>query len=83
MTDNDDGFSDCQLMSSDDCSNDDNIDEMGDLEDDSDVREIHAPEVPRKQKFVNIDEITSFDNFDSLPPQEQNFFHYSDGKSTL
>ena len=39
--------------------------------------------VPRKQKFVNIDEITALDNFDSLPPQEQNVFHYSDAKGTF
>ena len=72
-----------ELMSSYDGSNDDNKEEFGDLENDSDVREIHAPELPRKQKFVNIDEITALDNFDTLPPQEQNFFHYSDAKGTF
>ena len=74
---------DCELMSSDNGSNDDNTEKIGDLENDSDVREIHAPEVLRKQKFVNIGEITALDSFDSLPPQEQNVFHYSDAESTF
>ena len=36
-----------------------------------------------KKKFVNINEITALDNFDSLPPQEQDVFHYSDAKDTF
>ena len=71
------------MTSSDDGSNDDNTEEIGDLENDSDVREIRAPEVPRKKKFVNINEITALDNFDSLPPQEQDVFHYSDANDTF
>ena len=57
-------------MSSDDGSNDDNTEEIRGLENDSDVRKIHAPEVPREQNFINIDQIRPLDNFDSLPPQE-------------
>ena len=83
LSDSEDEVSDCELISSEDGSNDDNTEEIGDLENDSDVREIHAPEVPWKQKFVNIDEITALDNFDSLPPQEQNFFLYFDAKGTF
>ena len=63
-------------MSSDDGSNGDNTEEIVKLENDSNVRESHAPEVPRKQKFANIDEITVLDNFDSLPSQEHNASHY-------
>ena len=48
------------MMSLDDGSNDDNTEEIGDLENDSDAREIHAPEVHKKLKFVVIDEITAF-----------------------
>ena len=70
-------------MSSDDSSNDDNTEEIGDLENDSDVREFYAPRVPRKQKFVNIDETTALDNFDSLPSQGQNVFQYSYAKGTF
>lgn len=70
-------------MSSDDSSNDDNTEEIGNFEDDSDVREIHVHELPRKQNIVNIDDITALDNFDSLPPQEQDVFHYSDAKDTF
>ena len=47
------------------------------------VHEINAPEVTRKQKFLNIDEIMLLHNFDSLPPQEQNVFHYSDERGTF
>ena len=49
----------------------------------SDVRENHAPEVHRKQKWVNVEEITVLDNSDSLPSQEQNVLHYSDTKDTF
>ena len=70
-------------MSSDGSSNDDNTEEIGNFEDDSDVREIHVHELPRKQNIVNIDDITALDNFDSLPPQEQNVFHYSDVKGSF
>ena len=70
-------------MSSDDGSNGDNTEEIVKLENDSNVRESHAPEVPRKQKFANIDEITVLDNFDSLPSQEHNVSHYSDTKDTF
>ena len=70
-------------MSSNDSSNNDNTEEIGDLESDSYVREIHSTEVPRKQKFLNIDEKIALDNFESLPPQEQSIFHYSDAKSTF
>ena len=48
------------MMSLYDGSNDDNTEEIGDLENDSDAREIHAPEVPKKLKFLVIDEITAF-----------------------
>ena len=73
-----------ELMSADDSSNDDNTEEIGDLENDSDVCEIHVPELKyRENKFVNIDVITELDNFDSLPPQEQNVFHYFDAKGTF
>ena len=73
-----------ELMSADDGSNDDNTEEIGDLENNSDVCKIHVPELKyQKNKFVNIDEITALDNFDSLPPQEQNVFHYSDAKGTF
>ena len=66
-----------ELMSADDGSNDDNTEEIGDLENNSDVCEIHVPELKdRENKFVNID-------FDSLPPQEQNVFHYFDAKGTF
>ena len=78
-----DNYDEVELMSSNNGSNDDNTEEIRHLENDSDVRETHAPEVPRKQKFLNIDEITGLDNFDSLPPQEQNVFHYSDVKITF
>ena len=71
-------------MSADDGSNDDNTEEIGDLENNSDVCKIHVPELKyQKNKFVNIDEITALDNFDSLLPQEQNVFHYSDAKGTF
>ena len=70
-------------MSSDDDSNGDNTEEIVKLENDSNVRESHAPEIPRKQKFANIDEITVLDNFDSLPSQEHNVFRYSDTKDTF
>ena len=70
-------------MSSNDGSNNDNTEEIGDLENDSYVREIHGTEVLRKQKFLNIDEKAALDNFESLPPQEQSVFHYSDAKSTF
>ena len=83
LNENDDEVSDCSLMLSDDGSNDDNTEEIVKLENDSNVRESHAPEVPRKQKFANIDEITVLDNFDSLPSQEHNVFHYSDTKDTF
>ena len=73
-----------ELMSADDGSNDDNTEEIGDLENNSDVCEIHVPELKyRENKFVNIDEITELDNFDSLPPQQQNVFHYFDAKGTF
>ena len=70
-------------MSSDGSSNDDNAEEIGNFEDDSDVREIHVHELPRKQNIVNIDDITALDNFDSLSPPEQNVFHYSDVKASF
>ena len=69
MFDKDDEVSDCELMPSDDGSNGDNTKKIGDLENNSEVREIHVPEAPRKQKFVNIEEIKALDNFDSLPPE--------------
>ena len=47
------------MMSLDDGSNDDKTEEIGDFENDSDAHEIHAPEVPKKQKFVVIDELTA------------------------
>ena len=81
--DSDNEANDCELMSSDDRRNDDNTEEIGDLENDSDVHKIHTPEVPRKQKFVNIEEITALDNFNRLPPQEQTVFHYSGAKRTF
>ena len=85
--DSDNEASDCELMSSDDRSNDDTeekkLEEIGDLENDSDVHKIHAPEIPRTQKFVNIDEVTALDNLDRLPPQEQTVFHYFGAKSTF
>ena len=83
LSDSDNEVSDHELMSSDDSSNDDNTEEIGDLENDSDVREFYAPRVPRKQKFVNIDETTALDNFDSLPSQGQNVFQYSYAKGTF
>ena len=83
LSDSDNEVSDHELMSSDDSSNDDNTEEIGDLENDSDVREIYAPGVPRKQKFVNIDETTALDNFGSLPSQGQNVFQYSYAKGTF
>ena len=83
LSDNDDEVKDCELMSSDDVSNDDNTEETGDLESNSDACEIHAPEVPTKRKSINIDEIAALDNFDNLPPREQNVFHYSDAKGTF
>ena len=45
FSDNDDEVSDCELMSSDDGSNDDNTEGIGDLDNDSDAHEIHATEV--------------------------------------
>ena len=83
LSDNDDEIKDCELMSSDDVSNDDNTEETGDLESNSDACEIHAPEVPTKRKSINIDEIAALDNFDNLPPREQNVFHYSHAKGTF
>ena len=62
-------------MSSDDGSNGDNTEEIVKLKNDSNVRESHAPEVPRKQMFADIDEITVLDNFDSLSSQEHYVFH--------
>ena len=70
-------------MSSDGDSNDDNREEIGVLVNDGDIPEVHASEVSRKKKFLNNDEITVLDNFDNLPPQEQNVFHYSDAKATF
>ena len=48
MFDKDDEVTDCELMPSDDGSNGDNTKKIGDLENNSEVREIHAPEAPRK-----------------------------------
>lgn len=83
LSDNDDDVSDCELMSADGGSNDDNREEIGGLVNDGDVPEVHASEVSRKEKFVNNDEIMVLDNFDNLLPQEQNVFHYSDAKATF
>ena len=83
LSDNDEELSDCELMSADGGSNDDNREEIGDLVNDGDVPEVHASEVSKKEKFVNNGEITVLDNFDNLPPQEQNVFHYSDAKATF
>ena len=70
-------------MSSDVGSNDDNREEIGGFVNDGDIPEVHASKVSRKKKFVNNDEITVLDDFDNLPPQEQNVFHYSDAKATF
>ena len=83
LSDNDDDVSDCELMSADGGSNDDNREEIGGLVNDGDVPEVHASEASRKEKFVNNDEIMVLDNFDNLLPQEQNVFHYSDAKATF
>ena len=87
MSDNDGEIIDCEFISSDDDSNDDDTEKTGDPENDYDLCEIHVPEVPRIQKFVNIEKITAFPpqcttTVYSLLPQEQNVSHYSNAKDT-
>ena len=36
--------------------------------------------VPRKQKFKNLDDVLDLNNYDILPPQKPNIFHYFDAK---
>ena len=53
------------------------IDEL-ELDDaDNAIEEPHVPSLPRKQRFAYLDEITSYENFDPIPPQEHATFWYS------
>ena len=46
------------------------------------VEEPHVPSLPRKQGFANLDEVTNYENFNLILPQEHaNFWYSSKNKS--
>ena len=63
--------------SSDGDDDDDVIDEVELHDADNVVEEPHIPNLPRKQGFANLDEVTNSENFDPIPPQEHATFWYS------
>ena len=79
FSENDDEVGDCELMSSDDGSNDDNTEGTGDLENDSDAREIHAIEV---QSWTKHSETLSFFSTIYLHQSETelDYYHQKDFK---
>ena len=40
-------------------------------------------QLPRKQKFANLDEVTNLNNYEALPPQNDETFEYSNAKKTF
>ena len=66
----------------DDDDDDDVIDEF-ELDDaDNAVGEPHVPSLPRKQGFANLDEVTNYENFNPILPDEYaNFWYSSKNKS--
>ena len=72
-------------LSSSSSSSDDDDDVIDEFElDDADnaVGEPHVPSLPRKQGFANLDEVTNYENFNPILPDEHaNFWYSSKNKS--
>ena len=64
-------------------SDDDDVIDEFELDDaDNVVEEPHVPSLPRKQGFANLDEVTNYENFNLILPQEHaNFWYSSKNKS--
>ena len=64
-------------------SDDDDVIDEFELDDaDNVVEEPHVPNLPRKQGFANLDEVTNYENFNLILPQEHaNFWYSSKNKS--
>ena len=64
-------------------SDDDDVIDEFELDDaDNIVEEPHVPSLPRKQGFANLDEVTNYENFNLILPQEHaNFWYSSKNKS--
>ena len=62
---------------------DDNVIDEFELDDaDNAVGEPHVPSLPRKQGFANLDEVTNYENFNPILPDEHaNFWYSSKNKS--